>query len=94
MTQPTPTFPAVAGYEKYYGMTLDEVIENIKEYSPDKMDPVKDAFYDTEWVADDFAVNPEKYPEIHIYLLHTMKYGPDVETRAAALVVSSLLTKV
>ena len=30
-TQPVPTFPVVAGFEKYAGMTLEEVLSEISE---------------------------------------------------------------
>jgi trans-2-enoyl-CoA reductase len=30
-TQPVPTFPAVAGLEKFYGLTLEETINHIQE---------------------------------------------------------------
>lgn len=33
-TQPVPTFPAVAGLEKFYGMTPDEVIQVLKVINP------------------------------------------------------------
>jgi hypothetical protein len=32
-TQPVPTFPVVAGLEKYYGMTIDELIEKFSTFS-------------------------------------------------------------
>ena len=53
-TQPVPTFPMVAGFEKYYGLTPIELVDKYLEDEPDlkTIDKSFDELSDTRFKSD------------------------------------------
>jgi hypothetical protein len=83
-TQPIPTFPMVAGYEKYFGLTPLELVDTHLSNSPDlqKMHKSFDIPYETRFKTDEEEANfyCKGIPYLKDFFLELVKMDKDRDT--------------